>query len=516
MKKQTLTLILLILGAFLLFYPQSSKAAKIFCKCTLSIGTGSTDYGCQYSQNETFHYSTTQACEKFKGAFINDRGEWYDAGVLGDGTHNLVPYSTNLTCEAFADNQCIAPVVEETKPTSIDNLYNDLSARKPVLEINIPGLNFSDIGSTTDETGATYFYIAWLPELISALYKFLLAVVSIVAVVVIIIQGLRVVASGGGEGKTTAYKKIFQAVMGLFIAWGSYAILFTINPALVQFNALKVKVVEGIPLSEPEIEMMTTEGDTTVPEDGEADEPAVGSYTPKFSNCPIALENPASTDPLSPRTKEFFEKIVSSEIINGNTEAERILQVGDAAVLCGIAMGNCGRTAGDIYTLAGIRTKSYPDTSCLLQKAVKKTKTTKAKSAGCGTHFNKEVHHIPSMYIDLPGKEPALVSQNLPVATVAKTLFADPTLKKAGWPDSWAKELQPGDAIWVYNGNSSGGNHSAIFTGWKNGSYEKSKGNAQVIQGRSGYVTKRGYPICITTACGDKMKPLVKTMKVQH
>jgi hypothetical protein len=67
-------------------------------------------------------------------------------------------------------------------------------------------------------------------------------------VVVIIIQGLRVITSGGGEGKTTAYKKILQSIVGLFIAWGSYALLYNINPALVQFNALKVKVVEGIPL----------------------------------------------------------------------------------------------------------------------------------------------------------------------------------------------------------------------------------------------------------------------------
>ena len=124
----------------------------------------------------------------------------------------------------------------------------DLTARKPILEINIPGLNFSDVASTSDDTG-TYFYIAWIPELISALYKFGIAIVSIVAVVVIIVQGLRIVTSGGGEAKASAYKKILQSVIGLVIAWGSYAILYTVNPALVQFNALKVKIVERQDLS---------------------------------------------------------------------------------------------------------------------------------------------------------------------------------------------------------------------------------------------------------------------------
>ncbi len=119
--------------------------------------------------------------------------------------------------------------------------------KKPLLEVTIPGLNFSNISSSTNENG-TYFYIAWIPELISALYKFGLAIVSIVAAVVIVVQGVRVIGSGGGEGKTEAYKKSLQSVIGLFIAWGSYAILYNINPALVQFNALKVKVVDAVPL----------------------------------------------------------------------------------------------------------------------------------------------------------------------------------------------------------------------------------------------------------------------------
>lgn len=139
--------------------------------------------------------------------------------------------------------------VPGAKKNDLDNLMNDLNARKPILEINIPGLNFSNVASSTDDSG-TYFYIAWIPEFISALYKFGIAIVSIVAVVIIIIQGMRVVTSGGGEKKASAYKKIGQAIIGLMIAWGSFAILYNINPALVQFNALKVQVVQGIPFDD--------------------------------------------------------------------------------------------------------------------------------------------------------------------------------------------------------------------------------------------------------------------------
>lgn len=178
---------------------------------------------------------------------------------------SIYPYEVQCsfpTCpeaNCAADQYCAQTLASPSKfyckkldtpaPSSLDNLMNDLNARRPILEINIPGLNFSNVASTTDDSG-TYFYIAWIPELISALYKFGIAIVSIVAVVVIIIQGMRVVTSAGGEAKTSAYKRIGQAIVGLMIAWGSFAILYNINPALVQFNALKVQVVQNIPFDD--------------------------------------------------------------------------------------------------------------------------------------------------------------------------------------------------------------------------------------------------------------------------
>ena len=75
-------------------------------------------------------------------------------------------------------------------------------------------------------------------------------------------QGARVIISAGGEEKNAAYKRILQAVVGLFICWGSYAILYNINPDLVQFKALKVKYIERIPLidviNEPLDNLQTT------------------------------------------------------------------------------------------------------------------------------------------------------------------------------------------------------------------------------------------------------------------
>lgn len=238
MKKTIFTLATLFLGSFLLFYPQTSRAVSCNCKITKDTNTIK-DYGCK--NLEEIIGQPIENCDQLETAIKN---QGFD--ILGSVDDIALLYSGTLNCAAYSDSSCTVPA---TTANALENLKVDLNARKPLLEINIPGINFSDVKTSKDETG-TYVYIAWIPELISALYKFGLGIISIVAAVIIIIQGLRVVTSGGGEAKTDAYKKILQSVVGLFIAWGSYAILYNVNPALVQFNALKVKTVERMELEE--------------------------------------------------------------------------------------------------------------------------------------------------------------------------------------------------------------------------------------------------------------------------
>ncbi len=74
-------------------------------------------------------------------------------------------------------------------------------------------------------------------EFILVMYRYLLTIVSIVAVVVIILSGVQWTASAGNsETISTSKKRIGNAVVGLFIAYMSYFILNTINPALVNLR----------------------------------------------------------------------------------------------------------------------------------------------------------------------------------------------------------------------------------------------------------------------------------------
>jgi hypothetical protein len=118
--------------------------------------------------------------------------------------------------------------------------------KKPALEINIPGLNFSDSKQTLDKDG--YIHVPYLGEFLSALYNYALVIGSIIAVLMIIKSGVTIILSAGGEGKMEGYHQIGQVVIGLMIMWGSYFVLNTINPKLTKFQALRIKYIEPVNL----------------------------------------------------------------------------------------------------------------------------------------------------------------------------------------------------------------------------------------------------------------------------
>ena len=122
----------------------------------------------------------------------------------------------------------------------------------PKNSISIPYLKYTPINPELALDAAGFLYIPWIGEFISTIYKIAIGVGSILAAVMIILQGMKIVTSGGGEEKTTAYKNIGRTLVGLVLLWGSFLILKTVNPDLVTFNALKIKYVEPILIEEEE------------------------------------------------------------------------------------------------------------------------------------------------------------------------------------------------------------------------------------------------------------------------
>ncbi|MBI2436887.1 MAG: hypothetical protein HYV41_04065, partial [Candidatus Magasanikbacteria bacterium] len=115
--------------------------------------------------------------------------------------------------------------------------------QKPQPKINIPGLNFSDINVeemvTTDAEGTTWLNIPFLGEYLSAVYKYAVVIMGLIAVIGLIHGGVVWTISGStSEGKQAAQKRIMGSVIGVVIVSTSYILLFTINPELVQFRNL--------------------------------------------------------------------------------------------------------------------------------------------------------------------------------------------------------------------------------------------------------------------------------------
>ena len=114
----------------------------------------------------------------------------------------------------------------------------------PTLQMPIPGApEFSKI---TAENG--YLNVPWLAEYIAGIYKYAIALAVSLAIFMVMVGGFLWITAAGDKGKIgKATEIITDAVVGLILAVGSYLILYTINPDLVSFEALKVKMVEAVP-----------------------------------------------------------------------------------------------------------------------------------------------------------------------------------------------------------------------------------------------------------------------------
>ncbi len=157
-------------------------------------------------------------------------------------------FLTFLGTILFLPQTSLAAVTDDIKNTyNAGSSVNELQqmAGKPTNRIKIPGIEYSDI-KQVKEGDKTYLYIPFIGEYLSIIYRYLVVLAGLVAVIMIIIGGIQWTASGGNSSSIDSAKnKIIGAVTGLGLALGSYVILYTINPELVNFRSLKIFYVEG-------------------------------------------------------------------------------------------------------------------------------------------------------------------------------------------------------------------------------------------------------------------------------
>jgi len=80
-------------------------------------------------------------------------------------------------------------------------------------------------------------------DYLNIIFKIAIGLCAVLAVIMLIINGITYMGDESIFGKTEAKKKMFSAIIGLLIALGSWAILNTINPALTGRDGLFVSSV---------------------------------------------------------------------------------------------------------------------------------------------------------------------------------------------------------------------------------------------------------------------------------
>ncbi len=254
----------LILSVGLVFLLQPKLVFAGSCKCTLTTQYGSAPNAC-YS-------NLINSASDCAGKLTDNNGQYTNCTFCSDNTctpsncqdFGLTPgietCTTDTECQQAAgtvigtkclNNICYfsSTALESKKnQTGVLGIGQQVKISNPSLEIKIPGLNFSPINKTPDSEG--YLHLTSLSEYIAAVYKFALGAASIVAAIMIVVNGFRISISAGGEQKNIGVKHITQAVIGLIILWSSYFLFYTINPEVVQYKVLKGRFILPIPYEE--------------------------------------------------------------------------------------------------------------------------------------------------------------------------------------------------------------------------------------------------------------------------
>lgn len=134
-----------------------------------------------------------------------------------------------------------------------------------------------------------------LAEYIVAIYRWVIGLAAVLAVLALTWGGVQWMTSGGDSGKIQEGRKVMiNAIIGFLLALGSYTMLYAINPDLVQFSPISIPKIQKIDL---DLEPVESEVDEPISFSGTG---TTYSGLPHLSLSPGAkadLETPGIIDP---------------------------------------------------------------------------------------------------------------------------------------------------------------------------------------------------------------------------
>ncbi|HYE59811.1 MAG TPA: C39 family peptidase [Candidatus Kapabacteria bacterium] len=250
------SLILVFLGIHLLFPGMTLAADKLPLGANCNSDSDCLSDSCQDSDLDVTNDNYC-ACNEDNDCSVRygqEPNETWSCNGDNDASHDLDFCVSTVRGSIY-------PLSIPTSPSLSDRIFDPESSatfdeigkllEQPQPRIRIPGVSFTDPAALQarvheGEDGNTYLSIPYLGEYIAAIYRYLVVIAGLVAVILIIIAGFQLITSGGNsEAVEGAKTRITHAVSGLLLAVGSYALLYTINPNLVEFKDLRVLYVKG-------------------------------------------------------------------------------------------------------------------------------------------------------------------------------------------------------------------------------------------------------------------------------
>lgn len=114
------------------------------------------------------------------------------------------------------------------------------SSFRPELAIPIPDLTFSDV----QRDSAGYINVPWIAQYISAILRYSVGLAALLASVMFVVGGFQVLTGGTSDRVGKGKERVKNALIGVVLTLLSYTLLRTVNPDLVNPDALRIRTAE--------------------------------------------------------------------------------------------------------------------------------------------------------------------------------------------------------------------------------------------------------------------------------
>lgn len=148
------------------------------------------------------------------------------------------------------EQKCRLPATEtpapaaSTTPRTGGVPATQLTPSIPQLAVPIPGVTITAPTQNSDGT----ISVPYLAQYISGIYGYLLGISTIVAIIMVIYGGFLYLLASTGLQVTSGKTIIQDALIGLVVLYGSYFILWNVNPDLVSLRPITLRSVRSVAL----------------------------------------------------------------------------------------------------------------------------------------------------------------------------------------------------------------------------------------------------------------------------